>query len=194
MVRPRHTSNDFNKYTSHSNLRWLHISPKGNDFLIRQQFLGSALWNTHRNTLHSGCRRESPWRSCGLSRLCTTSTWLCIQFPLYAAIMSCMADFATEHCVPLNTVPVMLSLEKPIKLMKNTPHVSPRHFSKLNSQDRIYQDGSDNTQYIGREGKKLSTVSESDHERSNHLNPGPPSVWKDHNKDTYRNSNYVIFT
>jgi hypothetical protein len=47
---------------------------------------------------------------------------------------------------------------------------------------------------IGREKKNLSTVSESDHERSHHLNPGPPSVWKDHTKDTYRNSNFVIFT
>ena len=44
------------------------------------------------------------------------------------------------------------------------------------------------------EKKKLSTVSESDRERSQHLNPGPPSVLKDHTKDTYRNSNFVIFT
>jgi hypothetical protein len=46
----------------------------------------------------------------------------------------------------------------------------------------------------GREKKNLSTVSESDHGRSQHLNPGPQSVWKDHTKDTYRNSNFVIFT
>jgi hypothetical protein len=44
----------------------------------------------------------------------------------------------------------------------------------------------------GEDKKQLITVSESDRERSQHLNPGPPSVWKDHIKNTYRKSNVVI--
>jgi hypothetical protein len=42
--------------------------------------------------------------------------------------------------------------------------------SKLHLQDPIYQDDSDNT-YKEEKKKKLGTVSESDRDRSQHLNP-----------------------
>jgi hypothetical protein len=82
----------------------------------------SNLWG-----LHSGIpigipyivdrRRESPWRSSGLSRLCTTSTWLCIQFPLYASIMSFRVAVRRFCDRPLGSV-------EPITFLSLCPHSS----------------------------------------------------------------------